>query len=55
MDLNRRIEQTEQSIRNIYIRTVDTSGCVTAEQIKNELTGVTTKAEMLLELFREHP
>jgi len=54
MDLNRRIEQTEQSIRNIYMRTVDTSGYVTAEQIKNELTGVTTKAEMLLELFREH-
>ena len=46
VSLNRKIEQTEQSIRNIYARTVETTGYVTAEQIKNELTGVTSKAEM---------
>ena len=54
IELNRKIDQTEQSIRNIYMRTVDTTGYVTAEQIKNELTGVTAKAETLLELFKEH-
>ena len=54
IELNRKIEQTEKSIINIYQRTVETTGYVTAEQIKNELTGVTAKAEMLLELFREH-
>ena len=52
--LNRKIEQTEQSIRNIYMREVETTGYVTAEQIKNELTGITAKAETLLEVFREH-
>jgi hypothetical protein len=46
--LNRKIEQTEQSIRNIYARSVETSGYVTAEQIKNELTGAVKKAENLL-------
>jgi site-specific recombinase XerD len=54
IELNRKIEQTEQFIRNIYTRTVETTGYVTAEQIKNELTGVTTKSETLLELFKEH-
>jgi len=54
MELNRKIEQTEHSVRSIYRRTVDATGCVTAEQIKNELTGATAKAEMLLELFGEH-
>ena len=43
IDLNRKIEQTQQSIRNIYARMVDTVGYVTAEQIKNELTGVVSK------------
>jgi len=52
--LNKKIVQTEQTIRKIYARTVETSGYVTAEQIKNELTGTTSKAENLLELFREH-
>jgi site-specific recombinase XerD len=52
--LNRKIEQTKQSIKNIYKQTVETTGYVTAEQIKNELTGVTNKAETLLELFKEH-
>jgi hypothetical protein len=54
IELNRKIEQTEQSIRDIYKRTVEISGYVTAEQIKNELTGVGTKAETVLKLFREH-
>ena len=53
-DLNSKIKQTEQSIRDIYQRTVDTGGFVTAEQIKNELTGVAKKTENLLQLFREH-
>ena len=53
-ELNRKIEQTGQSIRDIYNRTVEIAGYVTAEQIKNELTGVTVKAETLLQLFREH-
>ena len=52
--LNRKIEQTEQSVRNIYERTIDTIGYVTAEQIKNELTGVTSKTDTLLKLFSEH-
>jgi site-specific recombinase XerD len=54
IELNRKIEQTEQTIKNIYTRTVDRDGYVTAEQIKNEFSGVTGKAEMLLELFVEH-
>ena len=54
IELNQKIEQTEQSIRNIYKRTVDTTGFITAEQIKNELTGTVTKPEYLLELFKEH-
>jgi hypothetical protein len=52
--LNSKIDQTEQSIRNIYRQAIDTAGYVTAEQIKNELTGRAGKAGMLLELFREH-
>jgi site-specific recombinase XerD len=52
--LNRKIDKTEQSIRDIYAQTVETTGYVTAEQIKNELTGATTKAMYLLELFKEH-
>jgi len=54
IELNRKIEQTERTIREIYSRTVEASGYVTAEQIKNELTGVAKKAETLLKLFREH-
>ena len=54
IELNRKIDQTEQSIRNIYVRAVETAGYVTAEQIKNELTGVVCKSENLLELFMEH-
>ena len=53
-ELNRKLDQTEQDIRNIYQQTVDTNGFVTAEQIKNEITGVTAKSKNLLELFREH-
>ena len=45
IELNRKIEQTEWSIRDIYNRTVEVSGYVTAEQIKNELTGIGSKAE----------
>jgi len=52
--LNRKIDQTEQSIRDIYVKTVNNIGYVTAEQIKNELTGAVTKTEYLLELFKEH-
>ena len=52
--LNRKIEQTDQTIRNIYARTVETTGYITAEQIKNELSGTTAKATNLLELYREH-
>ena len=54
IELNRKIDQTEKSISDIYMKTLDTSGYVTAEQIKNELTGVTTKTENLLDLFKEH-
>jgi len=54
IELNRKISQTEQSIKDIYRRTVEKSGYVTAEQIKNELTGVVSKSETLLKLFREH-
>lgn len=54
IELNRKIEDTEQAIKKIYDRAVETIGYVTAEQIKNELTGVTAKSETLLELFKEH-
>jgi len=53
-ELNRKIAQTEQSVRDIYRRIVEESGFVTAELIKNELTGVAGKSETLLQLFREH-
>ena len=53
-EINKKIEQTEQSIRDIYQKTVEKCGYVTAEQIRNELTGVTGKAETILKLFREH-
>jgi hypothetical protein len=52
--LNRKIEQTEQTIRNIYSQAVESSGYVTAEQIKTELSGTARKTEGLLELYREH-
>jgi len=52
--MNRKIDQTEQFIRNIYTQTVDSAGYVSAEQIKNKLTGSVRKAENLLELFKEH-
>jgi DNA repair exonuclease SbcCD ATPase subunit len=52
--LNRKIDKTEQSIRDIYTKMVDNVGYVTAEQIKNELTGAVSKTEYLLELFTEH-
>jgi len=52
--INKKIGQTEKTIRNIYDRTVETAGYVTAEQIKNELTGTARRAETLLALFREH-
>jgi hypothetical protein len=52
--LNRKIEQTEQSIRDIYAHSVETTGFVSAEQIKNELTGAVSKTNNLLQLFREH-
>jgi hypothetical protein len=52
--LNRKINQTEQSIREIYDRTLAKSGYVTAARIKNELSGVGNKAETLLGLFEEH-
>jgi hypothetical protein len=52
--LNRKIEQTGQSIRNMYMQMVDNVGYVTAEQIKNELTGAIAKTGYLLELFLEH-
>ena len=45
LELNRIIAQTETSIREIHDRTVETSGYVTAEQIRNELTGVASKAD----------
>jgi uncharacterized coiled-coil DUF342 family protein len=54
IDLNKKIDQTEQSIRNIYARLVETVGYVTAEQIKNELTGVICKADAILKLFKEY-
>jgi site-specific recombinase XerD len=52
--LNIKIEQTEQRIKEAYTRTINTAGYVTAEQIKNELTGVGAKAENILELLSEH-
>jgi site-specific recombinase XerD len=52
--LNRIISQTEQSVRDIYMRMVEKTGYVTAEQIKNALTGAGGKTETLLKLFEEH-
>jgi site-specific recombinase XerD len=54
IELNRKIEKTEQSIRDIYARTVYANGYVSAEQIKSELTRPVNKAGTLLQLFREH-
>ena len=54
IELNKTIAQTEQTIKSIYERTIETVGFVTAEHIKNELTGVTAKAATLLQLFKEH-
>jgi len=54
IELNRKIEQTEQNIKNIYTQMVDSVGYVTAEQIKNELNGTSVKVESLLKLFMEH-
>ena len=54
IELNRKIEQTELSIREIYNRIVEASGYVTAEQIKNELNGAANRTETLLRFFCEH-
>ena len=53
-ELNKKIDRTEQSVKTAYTNIVDRLGYVTAEQVKNELTGVTGKADTLLKLFREH-
>jgi integrase len=52
--MNRKIEQAEIFIKEAYSRTILTAGYVTAEQIKNEFTGIAAKAENLLELLSEH-
>jgi len=52
--LNKKINKTEQTIKDIYVRIIDSAGYVTAEQIKNDLTGAVHKAETLLKLLEEH-
>ena len=54
IDLNKKIAKTETSIKEIYEQTVETCGYVTAEQVKNELTGVTGKADSLLKFLHEY-
>ena len=54
IEINRKLDHTEQAIKNIYERTVDATGFVTAEQIKNEITGVTAQPQTLLEMLNEH-
>ena len=53
IELNRKIDKTEQNIRNIYKQIIDITSVETAGQIRNEITGVTKKSKNLLELFRE--
>ena len=52
--LNRKIDQAKQSAMLIYQDLQESTGFVTAEQIRNKLLGINSKAEMLLQLFEEH-
>lgn len=53
-DVNKQIEIRIKDINNYYVEIVDSQGYVTAELIKNALTGIGRKKELYLELFAEH-
>ena len=52
--LNRKLEELEEKAKAAYKKNVDSTGYVSAELIKNAVTGKTRPKETLLALFDEH-
>ena len=52
--LNRKLEELEEKARTAYKKSVDSAGYVSAEIIKNAVTGKAQPKEHLLALFDEH-
>lgn len=52
--LNRKLEELEEKARFAYKKSVDSVGYVSAEIIKNAVTGKAQPKETLLALFDEH-
>lgn len=53
-ELNRKLEELEEKARTAYKKSVDSAGYVSAEIIKNAVTGKAQPKEHLLALFDEH-
>ena len=52
--LNRKIDRTKQSVKQIYQEIQESTGYVTAEQVKNRLLGIDSKTGTLVQLFEAH-
>ena len=53
-EVNHHINQLTEKIRQYHKEILDEQGYITAELVKNAVTGIGRKKENLLELFREH-
>ncbi|MDR2810783.1 MAG: site-specific integrase [Tannerellaceae bacterium] len=53
-EANRYIEELTERINRYYKQILDEQGYITAELVKNAVSGIGRKKENLLELFREH-
>jgi len=53
-EVNHHIKQLTESIKAYHKEILDEQGYITAELVKNAITGIGRKKENLLELFRQH-
>ncbi len=53
-EANRHIEELTEKINRYYKQILDEQGYITAELVKNAVSGIGRRKENLLELFREH-
>lgn len=53
-EVNYQINQLTDKINRYYKQILDEQGYITAELVKNAISGISRKKENLLELFREH-
>ena len=54
VEVNHQIKQLKERIDRYYKQILDEQGYITAELVKNAVSGIGRKRENLLELFREH-